>query len=122
MTIEQLSKKTKLSVSTIRVYTPKMKLGKKVGNRRVYSEADIAKLTKGSKKPDSKKTSKPTAKKATKKVATKRATKKTAMHRAVVTTKEVPAPTAPKSSFWNRVFGGNKKEKKISLVDAKLKK
>jgi len=122
LTIEQLSKKTKLSVSTIRVYTPKLKLGKQVGNKRVYSEADVKKLMKESSKPSTKKSSKPSAKQAAKKASTKRATRKAVKPRPVAKEEDAPTSASRKSSFWDRIFGGNKKEKRVSLIDAKLTK
>ena len=66
LTIEQLSKVTNLSVSTVRVYASQRNLGKKVGNKKIFSQAEVRILLKGSKKP-SKTPSKPVSKKPVKK-------------------------------------------------------
>ena len=49
LTIEQLSKVTNLSVSTVRVYASQRNLGKKVGNKKIFSQAEVRILLKGSK-------------------------------------------------------------------------
>ena len=64
LTIEQLSKRTKLSVPTLRVYVSRQKLGTKVGNNRFFSQTDVDKLLKGSKRAVAKAGSKAKPKKA----------------------------------------------------------
>ena len=120
LTIEQLSKATKLSVSTIRVYASQRNLGKKVGGKRIFSQADAKLLLNGSKKLASKKPSK------TSKKPVRRTTK------AVVVKVEKPkAETSPPSavysksgrrSFWSRLFGNRNNQKKVSMMDAKTTK
>ena len=111
LTIQQVAKLTKLSVPTLYTYASRQKLGKKVGNKRVFSQADVQKLLKGSKKSPPKKKAKPPAKKRSK--------------RAIRTT--VATPTAASSnassidvgstkpSFWTRLFGGRKEMEKVTF-------
>lgn len=122
LTIQQVSKITKLSVPTLYAYTSKQRLGKKVGNKKVFTQADVQKLLKGS-KPNRK--SKP-------KTPAKRATRKAIKAEPIASSngKAKPAsvmrnPTAEKSqrpSIWTRLFGGQKKPQKVSLMDAKTTK
>jgi hypothetical protein len=130
LTIEELSKRTKLSIPTLRVYVSRQKLGTKVGNNRYFSQADVDKLMKGSKRGGGRKTAK-AAKAAKSSRPARTARKKTAVTRArkpVVAAKPAPAPQVQKPelkarparrSFWSRLFGGPKKPQKISLMDAK---
>jgi hypothetical protein len=113
LTIEQLSKKTNLSVSTIRVYTSQRNLGKKVGNKRIFSEADVAKLLKGSKKAPSKKT--------TKKIVNTKGIVQTTKRKADVSTPSAASVKSRKPSFWARLFSG-KQTVKVNLIDAKMTK
>ena len=78
LSIEQVSKLTKLSVATLRVYVSRKKLGTKVGNKRVFSQLDVQKLLKSSsRQTDGKIKGKPKANvaKAARKPARTRATK-----------------------------------------------
>lgn len=121
LTIEQLAKVTKLSVSTLRVYTSQRNLGKKVGNKRVYTQADVQKLVKSSTKPSRKRASPSLP---------KRKIESAAKPEPVALTKPKPVdiPAEPvvakpvKSSFWSRVFGGRRDNKKIGLMDVKTTK
>ncbi len=130
MTIEELSKRTKLSIPTLRVYVSRQKLGTKVGNNRFYSQADVDKLMKGSKR---KSAGRPAAgsrakakgpgkprKSAPRKTARAAAPRKQA---AVAKPAPQPAPVAApakpeRRSFWSRLFGGRPAQK-ISLMQVK---
>jgi hypothetical protein len=116
LTIEQLSKLTKLSIPTLRVYVSRQKLGTKVGSKRVFSQSDVQKLLKATKKSPVKKT-KPSPKKSTgaKKSAAAREPAKAASRPAAAR----PAAKTSRPSFWTRVFGGGKQKPKVSLMDAK---
>ena len=127
LTIEQLSKLTTLSVPTLRVYVSRQKLGTKVGNKRMFTQADVQKLLKESKKSPAK-SSKSQARKvgSAKKSPAAREPAKTAVARPATA-----RPAADKarasgssgktgtSSFWARLFGGRKQKAKVSLMDAK---
>jgi hypothetical protein len=98
-----------------------MKLGKKAGNRRLYSKADVQKLLKISKKSPPKNKPKAPAKKTSRKAT------KPKRNEAVKTetTSYSQSPVAAKptqKSFWSRLFGGRKEKGKISLMDAKMTK
>ena len=64
LTIAELSERTKLSIPTLRVYVSRQKLGTKVGNNRFFSQADVDKLLKGSKRTAAKAGSKAKPKRA----------------------------------------------------------
>jgi hypothetical protein len=98
-----------------------MKLGKKVGNRRLYSQADVQKLLKISKKSPPKNKPKAPAKKTNSKADKP---KQIAVGKAETTSSsQSPIAAIPtKQSFWSRVFGGRKEKEKISLMDAKMTK
>jgi hypothetical protein len=121
LTIEQVSKLTKLSVPTLYVYASRQKLGKKVGNRKVFSQADVQKLLKGSKKSPPKNKLKAPAKKTGRraiKTEPLKATKSKAINNAAS-----PLAAKPKgASFWGRLFGGRKPQQKVSLMNAKATK
>lgn len=125
LTIDQVSKLTKLAVPTLRAYTTRMSLGKKVGNKRVYTQADVQKLLKVSKKSSVKRNAKSPAKKA---VARKRPVKSKPTKASIVPLKETAGMLTPvstkraKPSFWSRLFRGDKQKKVVSLMDAKLTK
>jgi hypothetical protein len=126
LTIEQLSKLTKLSVPTLRVYVSRQKLGTKVGNKRMFTQADVQKLLKESKKSPAK-----SSKSAARKVGS--AKKSPAAREPAKTAGARPAAARPvdkarasgssgktgTSSFWTRLFGGRKQKAKVSLMDAK---
>jgi DNA-binding transcriptional MerR regulator len=123
LTIEEVSKLTKLSVSTLRVYTSRQKLGKKVGTRKVFSQADVQKLLKSSKKSPSKNKTKAPAKKTSKK--TTKAEPVVASNgkaKSISLGTEAPSPKPTKQSFWTRLFGGRKEQQKVRLLDAKTTK
>lgn len=125
LTIEQLSKLTKLSIPTLRVYVSRQKLGTKVGEKRVFSQSDVQKLLKSAKKSPAEKKVKPRTKKA-------KASKKTI--KAVQTRSAAAKPNASiskpitlsekstKPTFWTRLFGGRKQKQKVSLLDVKTSK
>jgi hypothetical protein len=125
LTIEQVSKLTKLSVPTLYSYASRQKLGKRVGNKRVYSQADVQKLLKGPKKSPSKKKRKPPARKISagkKPVKTEPISASVAKPMAASPKPNTMAVKSPKPSFWTRLFGGRKQQQKVSLMDAKMTK
>jgi DNA-binding transcriptional MerR regulator len=124
LTIEQLSKLTKLSVPTIRVYASRKNLGKKVGTKRVFSQADVQKLLKGSKTSNGKtKGKRRTAKsRITKKPSKAISQKETAKPKTPVTSVETPKAKLERRSLWNRLFGTRKPKEKVKLLDARTTK
>jgi hypothetical protein len=114
LTIEQLSKATKLSVSTIRVYASQKNLGKKVGGKRVFSQTDVKVLSQGSKKPSTKR---PSSKKPVPKTS-KASTIRVEKTKAAISKPVANEPAKP--SFWNRLFRSGSNQKKIGLMEAKL--
>ena len=120
LTIEQLSKETKLSVATIRVYASQRNLGKKVGGRRVFSQVDVKLLLNGS-KPSAKKPSKTVSKKPVKKT-TKAAAVRGGNPKAATDAPSSVVSKSGKSSFWSRLFGGRDKKKMSGLTGAKTTK
>lgn len=104
LTIEQVSKLTKLSVPTLYTYASRQKLGKKVGNKRVFSQADVQKLRKSARK---------SVHKSKRITLAKRTSKKTIKTESVKALKTKPTKSAPSSvagkpqnpSFWGRLFG-----------------
>jgi DNA-binding transcriptional MerR regulator len=127
LTIEQLSKLTKLSIPTLRVYVSRQKLGTKVGNRRVFSQLDVQKLVKASKKPRAERKSKAPARRiVARKKPAKPETAGTSAGKSKANSSK-PGSQIVKSSprsFWSRLFGGKKQaqKQKISLLDAKTSK
>ena len=125
LNIGQLSRLTKLSVQTLRVYVSRQKLGKKVGNKRVFSQTDVQKLLESSKKSPAKKRSLANPKRAeTTKKAIKSASGKANISKPKVsnsTRSKVVMKTA-KPSLWTRLFGDRKQNQKVSLLDARLSK
>jgi DNA-binding transcriptional MerR regulator len=131
LTIEELSKRTKLSIPTLRVYVSRQKLGTKIGNNRFFSQADVDKLMKGSKKSGGKGKSKAGARKAAparkpRKAAAKKAPRAAAAKKPAAPVKPAPQPEkvelkakAQKRSFWSRLFGGGRPAQKISLMQVK---
>ena len=143
LTIEQVSKLTKLSIPTLRVYVSRQKLGTKVGNNRFFSQADVQKLLKGTKKQTSAKSpaktagkpakvkaparpaSKPAAKPAPK--AAQKPAQKPVQKAAVQRPSPAPEKTdlpvrTPRPSFWSRLFGARKPKQRITVMDAKTTK
>ncbi len=132
LTIEELSKRTKLSVPTLRVYVSRQKLGTKIGNNRFFSQADVEKLMKGSKRGAGK-GRRAKARKAgssvrsakAKQARTRPARVKPARKAPVAAAKPAAPPVARpeqkpvKRSFWSRLFGGRRPPQKISLMQAK---
>jgi DNA-binding transcriptional MerR regulator len=111
LTIEQVSKQTKLSVATLRVYVSRQKLGTKVGNRRVFTELDVKKLLNNSKRSNRKRKSdeKLHEAKAARKSTQIRASKQSTIETKAPTAKqkrEMPKPV--KRSFWRSLFGSQK--------------
>jgi len=149
LTIEQVSKLTKLSIPTLRVYVSRQKLGTKEGNNRFFSQADVQKLLKGTrrssgtaeKKPATKSSAKSASKTAKKpakaaKTATRAAAKATpkpapAPRPASRPAPQRPVPAAPgaelkvkppRPSFWSRIFGARRPKQRITVMDAKTTK
>lgn len=122
LTIEQVSKLTKLSVPNLYSYASRQKLGKKIGKKRLFSQADVQKLLKGSKKSPSKTKPKPPTRKISarkKPVKTEPISASVAKPMAVSPKSNAAAIKSPKSSFWTRLFGVRKQQKKVSLMEAK---
>ena len=123
LSIEQVSKLTKLSIPTLRVYVSRQKLGTKVGTKRVFSQSDVQKLLKVAKKtPTTKKTKSPSRKTVPEKKSApaKEASKAApARPRTAGVKSSEPASKPSKSSFWTRLFGGRNQKPKVSLMDAK---
>ncbi len=139
LTIEELSKRTKLSVPTLRVYVSRQKLGTRIGNNRFFSQADVEKLMKGSKRGAGKgrgakaRKTGPAARSARAKQARSRPARAKPVRKAPAAAKPAtpvrPAVAAPvaarpeqkpvKRSFWSRLFGGRRPPQKISLMQAK---
>lgn len=120
LTIEQVSKATKLSVSTIRVYASQRNLGKKVGGKRIFSQADVKLLLKGS-KPSAKKPSKRTTRRPVKKAAEAKAIR-VEKPKGIPSTHSSAIAKPEKPSFWSRLFGNKGTPKKVGLMDAKVTK
>ena len=143
LTIEQVSKLTKVSIPTLRVYVSRQKLGTKVGNNRFFSQADVQKLLKGTKKAAAKET-KPAAKAPAKKAkpakqakassrpkasAAKPAAAKPAPVKAPAQKTAAPRTDKPelkvkpaRPSFWSRLFGSRGPKQKINVLEAKTTK
>jgi hypothetical protein len=140
LTIEQVSKLTKLSIPTLRVYVSRQKLGTKVGNNRFFSQADVQKLLKGSKKTSGSAGAKAATKAPARKAKTVKAPKASPRSNPVVVKPAAqkaapkPAPKPEKSekpvlktkpvrpSFWSRLFGGRGPKQKINVLEAKSTK
>jgi hypothetical protein len=124
LTIEQLSKLTKLSIPTLRVYVSRQKLGTKQGNRRVFSQADVQKLLKDSKKTPVARKAKTAPKKsaAGPKKAGNPPASKPARKPAATNAKPAAAVKSARPSLWSRLFGARKQKQKIGLLDAKVTK
>src|SRR5208337_2820701 len=124
LTIEQVSKLTKLSIPTLRVYVSRKKLGTKVGNKRVFSQLDVQKLVKASKKPRAERKSKAPARRVvTRKKPAKPETAITPVGKSMANSSKPSSQIAKSNhrSFWSRLFGGRQQtqKQKISLLDAK---
>jgi hypothetical protein len=125
LTIEQLSKLTKLSIPTLRVYVSRQKLGTKQGNRRVFSQSDVQKLLKDSKKTTVASKSKTAPKKPVvgkKSARTGAAAARGVKARAANGKPAAAAPKAARPSIWSRLFGARKQKQKVGLLDAKVTK
>ena len=132
LTIEQVSKLTKLSVPTLRVYVSRQKLGTKVGNRRLFSQAEVQELLKSSKKSSGKgkgaarspartAKKKPQPRTAAKPRTAKPSATKPRTAKPPVAKPEMPMPKPEKRSFWQRIFGERKPKEKVKLLEAKTK-
>ena len=103
LTMEQLSKQTKLSVATLRVYVSRQKLGTKVGNRRVFSQSDVQKILKNSQRSKEKSKGKKKANvgKVVRKPTRVRATKQSIITKKAPLAKRDQTTAKPeKRSFW----------------------
>lgn len=143
LTIEQVAKLTKLSVPTLRVYASRQKLGTKVGNRRVFSQAEVQELLKSSKKsgakskgaahsparPAKKKTQARVSKRpraAAKPATAKSPPARTSTAQSAAAKPSTAKPMMPmakpeKRSFWQSIFGARKPKEKVKLLEAKTK-
>jgi len=125
LTIEQVSKLTKLSVPTLYTYASRQKLGRKIGNKRLFSQADVQKILKSSKKSPTKKKPKPAARKAIARRKLGKLEPVSASAVKLVAASPKPSTAAvksPKRSFWTRLFGSRKRQQKVSLMEAKTTK
>ena len=125
LTIEQLSKLTKLSIPTLRVYVSRQKLGTKVGEKRVFLQSDVQKLLKSGKNAPAEKKVRPRTKKAkaskkTIKVVQKRSG--AAKPNDSISKPITLSAISTKPAFWTRLFGGRKQKQKVSLLDVKTSK
>jgi len=107
LTVQQVAKTTGLALQTVYAYSSRLKLGKTVGGKKVYSKADVQKiLTKARKSPPRKRT-KPSVKKVVKK-AVRRAVAYVSKPIEVTPTAKASTPTV-KPFRWTRfLFGRNK--------------
>jgi len=123
LTIEQLSKRTKLSVPTLRVYVSRQKLGTKVGNRRFFSLPDVQKLLKNSKGSKVKGKQREKTVKAAKKPTHTRASKQSTFKpKAPLATVREPIAKTEKRSFWSFLLGTRTPKQKVNLLQAKTTK
>jgi hypothetical protein len=125
LTIEQLSKLTKLSVPTLRVYVTRKKLGRRVGKSRVFSQADVQKLLKTSKGSNGKTRAKPkTPRVRTSKgrLNSKPNKRETVDPKVVQPKNESPNLESKKKGFWSSLFGGRKPKAKVNLLEVKTRK
>lgn len=125
LTIKQLSKLTKLSIPTLRVYVSRQKLGTKIGNKRVFSQSDVQKLLKASKKSRAERRVKaPTNRAVAKNKSLKPQPVRTSAAKQNANNAKSGTPTVKSTgpSFWARLFGGRKQKQKISLFDARARK
>ena len=125
LTIEQLSKLTKLSVPTLRVYVTRRKLGRKVGKRRVFSQADVQKLLKTSKgsNGNSKAKAKTSRVKTNKGTLVSKQNKKETVQSKVVQPKiESPKLELKSKGFWSSLFSARKPKQKVNLLEVKTRK
>jgi DNA-binding transcriptional MerR regulator len=140
LTIEQVSKLTKLSIPTLRVYVSRQKLGTKVGNNRFFSQADVQKLLKGSRRAGGKAEAKTATKAPSKKAKVAKPAKAAKAAKAAPRPKPAAAKPAPqkaaapkaekpelktkpvRSSFWSRLFGSRGPKPKINVLEAKSTK
>ena len=117
LTIEQVSKLTKLSIPTLHVYTSRQRLGTKVGNKRVFSQTDVQKILKGSTKAPAKKKAKlPTKKRSRRTIKAEPIVASNSKPKAVSASTPTSKPT--KQSLWTRLFRGRNKVQKVSLLEA----
>jgi hypothetical protein len=63
LTVQDVAKKTGLSISTVRQYSWRMKLGKKEGTRKFFTDAEAKRIGSGSRKLKTTKKTKGPAKK-----------------------------------------------------------
>jgi hypothetical protein len=123
LTIEQVSKLTKLSVPTLFAYASRKKLGKRLGNKRFFTQADVQLILKDSRKsPTSKKAKTPIKKATIRKVPSKSKPIAAPKPTAANSERTTPVVKSQKPSFWTRLFRGRKRPKKVSLMDAKTTK
>ena len=66
LTVQDVAKKTGLSISTVRQYSWRMKLGKKVGTKKFFTPAEATKIGSGTRGATKKKAGKKAVKKSKK--------------------------------------------------------
>ena len=109
LTIQQVSKVTGLSVPTLYTYASRQRLGKKVGRNKVFTQADVQKILKNTRKAKPTKKAKPPVKKGVKQTV-KRAVAYASKSIEVTATSKAPTPTV-KRFGWTRFLFGRKKAK-----------
>jgi hypothetical protein len=115
ITVEAAAKMTKLSVSSVRQKSAKLKLGKQEGGKKIFTMAEVKKL-KGVKQGPrkAKKAKKPAARK---RVTSSRASKPVpAVHKKEEVKVEAKAPVIEKRPFWGFLGIGRKPKAKVSLM------
>jgi len=108
LTIQQVAKATGLALPTVYTYSSRLKLGKKVDNRKVFSKRYVQKMIKSSKKFKPTKKAKPPVKKGVKQ-AVKRAVAYASKPIEVTATSKAPIASNVKRFGWTRfLFGKNR--------------
>ena len=112
LTIEQVSKLTKLSVPTLYAYASRKKLGKRLGNKRFFTQADVQLILKDSRKSPGRKKAKAPIKKAIRKAPSKSKPIEAPKPTAANSQRTTAVVKSQKPSFWTRLFGSRKRPKK----------
>ena len=122
LTIEQVSKLTKLSVPTLYAYASRKKLGKRLGNKRFFTQADVQLILKDSRKSTTKRAKSPIKKATIRKGPSKSKPIEAPKPTAANSQRTTAVVKSQKPSFWTRLFRSRKRPKKVSVMDAKTTK
>ena len=126
LTIEQLSKLTKIPVPTLRVYVTRKGLGTKVGKSRVFTQVDVQKLQKSAKDPNRKAKAKVNISKSRtvrgSEKSKKQNNKESVKPKVALNKMESPVLEPRKRSFWSSLFGARKKSEKVDLLAVKSRR